>query len=948
MIEQAVFLSPRNSDEAQAHLLTSTKATHYLYSEGMNALLEPFQTLSNNIPGHQIPTYNDMVIAGKTGGFNGIGNQALEAQVLVLHSSGSTGLPQPIHVSNAWLMSFDLVKRLKLPEGRTTTSRGLYCNGYETLFAPCPYFHTLGIAALMHSILSGPLLISPVERRLDSGLVHEILSLRKAGSIVIPPSVLAELAETSEGLQALSTVGDISYGGAPLPKEAGDRIIGVTRLHPIYGSTEAACICMMDPEDSSDWQYYEWHPSSGAVMEDAGEGLSELVIKRTADWPTPTIFYTFPNIEEWRTKDLWEPHPTKPGLWRYSGRRDDVIVFSNGEKFTPLSFEAIIESHPLVRGALVVGQQRFQAGLLIEPSQFEDPDILLETLWPLVEKANQSAPGHAKVWKNKIAFAKKEKPFARAAKGSIQRRSTYQLYDREISALYTNERLSERVEALSKGTDLSGIHASVRNTILIALPFLGEDITDDMNLFDHGVDSLSVLALSSALGHGLKAGGAGPEVAVAPRDVYDNPTIRKLAGAIFQKLNRTDLAKIDSVSREEAMAAMVKKYTKDLVNRASHTTVGSAKKRVVVLTGSTGSLGTYMLRDLINSSVVAQIYCLNRSETAESRQKQAFENAGIPVDFSKVKFLHTDFSLERFGLSRQTYDELLSKVTTFIHNAWAVNFNHPLEAFEDTHIAGVRRIIDFSVHSQFRTQIIFISSIASVGNWPNVRSGPVPEKFFEDDRMPLPQGYGESKHVAGRILAHAAQHSGVPVSIVRCGQLAGPLSEEGVWNRHEWLPSLVHTSKNMGILPSNLGNQDRIDWVPIDAASRTVLQIAAKRRETQENEPLDTFHVINPQIISWSDLVPVIQEAYKKQGVDIEAVPFDKWMEALRAIPLTRDEVSRKPGVKLIDFYDGLRVEGGSLPPMCTEHTTNFSQCLKTLPAVNAKIFGMWIQQWQF
>src|SRR5712672_1000355 len=35
------------------------------------------------------------------------------------------------------------------------------------------------------------------------------------------------------------------------------------------------------------------------------------------------------------TSDLLEPHPTKPGLWKIFGRKDDQIMLSTGEKTNP-------------------------------------------------------------------------------------------------------------------------------------------------------------------------------------------------------------------------------------------------------------------------------------------------------------------------------------------------------------------------------------------------------------------------------------------------------------------------------------------------------------------------------------------------------------------------------------------------------------------------------------
>lgn len=102
-------------------------------------------------------------------------------------------------------------------------------------------------------------------------------------------------------------------------------------------------------------------------MEPATERSFEIVIKQKMDRRHQIVFHNFPELSEWRTKDLFEENPTKPNLWRYVGRLDDLLVFSNGEKMNPVAFEKTIEGHPWVQGALVVGSGQFQAGLIIEP-----------------------------------------------------------------------------------------------------------------------------------------------------------------------------------------------------------------------------------------------------------------------------------------------------------------------------------------------------------------------------------------------------------------------------------------------------------------------------------------------------------------------------------------------------------------------------------------------------
>ncbi|KAF2137904.1 uncharacterized protein K452DRAFT_291256 [Aplosporella prunicola CBS 121167] len=931
--------------------------------------------------GYQIPTFEEMMAEGARGAYHtrATAKYSEAEQVLVLHTSGSTGLPKPIYITNGWLATLDHQKYQDAPRGRQNTL-ATYMADDKPLFTMLPFFHTMGIITILKSIFSGPLILPRPGKLPTADMAADILLAKKPWSGLFAPSILEDMSETQKGLDALAQVEYAFFAGAPLAKEAGEKVNAVTRVTSMIGSTEACFISSLINTDRADWQYFEWSPYSGVVMEDAGEGegLCECVIKPYVNPTYLGVFYTFPGTHEWRTKDLFEPHPTKPGLWRYRGRRDDVLVLSNGEKFNPVTFEKTVEEHALVKGALVVGQSRFQPAMLVEPEWTKaattaDLHQLLDDVWPAVEKANRDAPAHAQVWKNKIAFTKPEKPFNRAAKGSIQRRATVALYAAEIDALYLNEGqgFSEQLGAFSKDFDLDAMKAFLRNAFKLILPSYAAhsegkaaDALDAADIFDLGADSLQVMALASALSSAIKSdrGAGSRDAALVPRDVYAAPTVDKLAKALLAKLHETDAgAAVPEVPREQKMAEMVHKYTETLP-----ATMGQApaapmpSSHTFVLTGSTGALGNFILRDLINSAAVAKVYCLNRSDGAEARQAKSFAERGETADFSKVTFLRTDFSLPLFGLPQETYDTLVKEATAFIHNAWAVDFNHTLESYEPTHIAGTRRVVDFSLQSAHRAHIFFVSSVASVGNYPSLRSPSdppaVPERFFPDDRTPLPQGYGESKHVAGRILAAAAA-AGVPANIVRCGQLGGPRGK-GVWNRHEWLPSLVHSAKNMGMVPMNLGNQDAVDWVPIDEAGRTVTEIAFARlaRHAQLFGPtaaegeslLDVFHVQNPHPVPWQTLVPVLQAFYAQQNISIQAVPFETWLQALRATPLTKDEVERKPGVKLVDFYAGLQLEGGALPAMQTGRTCEASACLKGLKEVDGKLFETWCGQWGF
>lgn len=88
--------------------------------------------------------------------------------------------------------------------------------------------------------------------------------------------------------------------------------------------------------------------------------MYEQVIVRKGKKPgLQGFFYTFPNDDEYQTKDLYKPHPSLPNHWMYYGRAENIIVFSNGEKLNPITIEEIVEGHPQVKGALVVGSNKW-------------------------------------------------------------------------------------------------------------------------------------------------------------------------------------------------------------------------------------------------------------------------------------------------------------------------------------------------------------------------------------------------------------------------------------------------------------------------------------------------------------------------------------------------------------------------------------------------------------
>lgn len=182
------------------------------------------------------------------------------------------------------------------------------------------------------------------------------------------------------------------------------------------------------------------------------ENIFEQVIVRRDKKPGfQGFFYTFPKENEYYTKDLYKPHPTLPNHWAYYGRADNIIVFSNGEKLNPVTIEEIISGHPQVKGAIVVGSDRFQPALFIEPVTFpkneEEKKKFIDCIWPAIVHANKETVAHGQIGRQFVTLTSPDKPFPRAGKGTIQRAGAIKLYKDEIDQLYEGASQVSQAEA---------------------------------------------------------------------------------------------------------------------------------------------------------------------------------------------------------------------------------------------------------------------------------------------------------------------------------------------------------------------------------------------------------------------------------------------------------------------------------------------------------------------
>ena len=782
------------------------------------------------------------------------------------------------------------------------------------------------------------------------GAVSLIKSAR-ATAAILPPSTLEDISKRPDLLKTLTGMNYILAAGGGLTKSAGDVIINETRLLNILGTTEFGAFSQIEV-DQEDWAYMHFSPLTGVEFRPYSDDEYEMIVVRDEQLQRyQSCFELFPHLQELSSHDLFSKHPNKPDLWRYCGRSDDVIVFLNGEKTNPVSMEGLISNRPEVRSALVLGQGRSEAGLLVEPSQSSQLSIderaaLIEKLWPTIQEANKQCPAHARVMKSRILFTTPEKPMSRAGKGTVQRKATLASYSAEIDALYSDADNMRDREAFVK-LDINNLEQSVLQ-IITSTSSIAELRAED-DLFSRGMDSLQVIQTVRLLKLGLEYTGVSAD-GLAPSTVYTHPTVAKLTAAVKLLTQESRITKkADEEARVERMRSMLEKYSPPPNTKEAWTGRRKNSPQVLMLTGTTGALGSYLLEALAAIEWISKIYCLNRSVNSEQQQAQASGSRGLTAKWNsqRVTFLTGDLSKKDLGLGHQLYAEITKKVDLIIHNAWRVDFNLSLESYEPVHVQGIRNLIDLSVKSAGQIGIFFVSSVGAVMNWPAHKEGPVPEEVISDFRVPEAMGYAESKHVSERLLDLANVKCSVPVSICRVGQIAGPvLGPKGMWNKWEWLPSLITSSQHLGIIPESLGNMQNIDWIPIDILSTIITELAL--RPVAETGPSScTYHTINPCLTTWDTLLPYVQA---EMSMEVKVVPMATWTKRLRASAATsaaKEDIEVNPALKLMDFYEGLLSTEKAPAILETGKTEKMSPTLRALGPVRGEWMIKWMRQWK-
>ncbi|CCO36285.1 L-aminoadipate-semialdehyde dehydrogenase [Rhizoctonia solani AG-1 IB] len=416
------------------------------------------------------------------------------------------------------------------------------------------------------------------------------------------------------------------------------------------------------------------------------------------------------------------------------------------------------------------------------------------------------------------------------------------------------------------------------------------------------------------------------------QSIFAKPTVRQLTQLLVQ-ISENNFSTADSTTEKlQDIRAMIQKYDSSWPRQIA-CCLQPVKKEHIVVTGTTGGLGSHLLARLLQSDKVERIWAMNRRSSKGNwdRQIASFED----------KLL-----------------DIRSEATAIIHNAWQVNFNLSLQSFEPS-VCGVRNLLDLARQSIAPTgcpRFMFASSIAVAGFGSPGRHLNETTVSLEDGAASI--GYGQSKLVAEKLL-ESARRSGLHTCIVRLGQLTGDAAS-GSWSATDWVPSLVGSSVSIGCLPGAIGT---VSWLPLDVAADSIIDVCVARSGTLP--PI--VHACHPRPVAWMDIMSTLSTAMASRvGSEVPIIRFDDWnrrvMEAAASFKGSEsDRFARFPSTKIQATVNGMvwadnelrargdasNAESGGTVRLDISTAKAISKNLRLAPELGMGYVQMWVEYWE-
>ncbi|EME64735.1 non-ribosomal peptide synthetase [Amycolatopsis decaplanina] len=361
-----------------------------------------------------------------------------------------------------------------------------------------------------------------------------------------------------------------------------------------------------------------------------------------------------------------------------------------------------------------------------------------------------------------------------------------------------------------------------------------ETVGRDESFFDVGGHSLKAAQLAVRIGETLR-------IDLPLRTLFERPTIAKLAEEINGE-RRTDVRSFDP----EAMLRGV--LPEPLPPRES------VAVSEILLTGATGFVGAYLVRELLTRENV-RVHCLVRAADEHSgwqRLRENLDRYGLwdDVDEKRITVVPGDLAAPGLGLTSAAFERLAGEIDLICHNGAWVDALSSYEQLEGANVGGTRELIRLAATTRLK-RLQFVSTI-SAGEENGSRSG-----------------YAETKSHAEQLITTAYER-GMPSAIYRLPRIVGD-SRTGQGNTRDIMLRVLRIILELGAAPDT---EIEEPWIAVDETAGALARLGLEQRRDGSR-----FVLAGERPMRLTYLV----ELLRSTGTGIGTLPVADWLSALEA-----------------------------------------------------------------
>jgi nonribosomal peptide synthetase DhbF len=355
--------------------------------------------------------------------------------------------------------------------------------------------------------------------------------------------------------------------------------------------------------------------------------------------------------------------------------------------------------------------------------------------------------------------------------------------------------------------------------------------------------------------------------------LLEDPTVAGMAAVVDAALARSPAPR-----GEAEVDLMAEAVLPPEIDPRGTAPMRSRPPRHLLLTGATGFVGAFLLKELLEGLPV-RVHCLIRAtgrEEAGVKLERRLRAYGLWEERfrERIEPVPGDLAKPGLGLSPTQLGALAERIDAIYHCGAVVSFLYPYREMRAPNVQATQALLELACRGRLKA-FHHVSTLSVFP--PHARRGEA--LLAEDDPLEgatgFRTGYAQSKWVAERLVAQARDR-GAQVAIYRLGNVAGH-SRTGAWNTTDFVSRALKSFIQLGSMPVLDGT---LDLLPVDFVAKAIAHLSRAPQSLGR-----TFHLSHPRPVP----AGLLRGWLEALGYPLRSLSQAEWLDELRRDTERRD-----------------------------------------------------------